>query len=523
MEARPYQREIIEAVEAGWAQYTKQLIVVPTGGGKTVIFSHLAARRQPDRTLILAHRKELIEQAIAKLHAATGIQAEMEKAEAYASKSAPVVVASIQSLTGERLRRWAPDHFGLVVADEAHHALSDSWQNVLRYFDGAADVLGVTATPDRGDRRNLGQYFESVAKEVKLFDLVDAGYLSKIALKSIPLQIDLSQVHSVAGDFNDAELGATLDPYLDQVADAIRQHASFRRVLAFLPLRVTSLKFVEACRRVGLTAAHVDGDSKDRGEILERFARWEFDVLSNAMLLTEGFDDPGIDCVVNLRPTRVRSLYSQIIGRGTRPCEGKENLLLLDFLWQHKSHSIVRPAHLVASSDEEAEVITRLAQEDAAAKGGGEEQMALDLQGLASEAQAKREESLRKKLEKVRKNKTTVMSAEEFAMEHKAMNVAEYEPVMPWESDPITDLQQKVLKRNKIDLNTVKGKGHASQLISLIYRDRPLQKASPGQSATMARMGWRSADGARGPYEATASEAAQFFKGLKGRRAHAAV
>lgn len=346
MQARQYQSEVIAAVERGWGEFSRQLVVVPTGGGKTIIFAMLAAR-QPGRTLILAHRDELIDQAIAKLGAATGIRAGKEKAEHSASLSDRVVVASVQTML-RRLDDWPADHFALVVADEAHHAVSDSWQKVLNHFDRHARVLGVTATPDRADKRQLGSYFEAIAAEVKLFDLVRDGYLSPIAVKSVPVKIDLSSVKQTAGDFDQAELGHAIEPCLSEIARAIKEHASFRRVLCFLPLIATSQKFVEACNQAGLSAVHIDGNDPQRREKLVRFGQWEFDVLSNAMLLTEGFDDPGIDCIVVLRPTRSRPLYAQMIGRGTRVDETKENLLLLDPLWMHERHTLTRPAHLLS-------------------------------------------------------------------------------------------------------------------------------------------------------------------------------
>jgi len=162
LNARPYQLECLDAVANGWKEFRRQLIVVPTGGGKTVIFSKLAAVNA-GRTLILAHREELIDQAVAKLRAATGIEAEKDKAEHIAELDARVVVASVQTLMREnRMNRWPQDHFDLVVCDEAHHAISPSWRGVLSRFDEHARVLGVTATPDRGDKKNLGVYFENV-------------------------------------------------------------------------------------------------------------------------------------------------------------------------------------------------------------------------------------------------------------------------------------------------------------------------------------------------------------------------
>lgn len=501
MNPRPYQLECLKAIQAGWAQFQKQLIVVPTGGGKTCIFSWLA-EQNPHLTLILAHREELIDQAIAKLKASTGIEADKDKAEFRASPGARVVVGSIQTLMREnRLTRWAPNHFDLVVVDEAHHAISPSFLRVLNHFDGHARVLGVTATPDRGDKKNLGQYFQNIAYEVPLFDLIDDGYLSRITIKSVPLQIDLNSVRQTAGDFNDFDLGNALEPYLGEIASAIAEHASFRRTLAFLPLRATSRKFVDACRKAGLAACHIDGESPDRKEILARFAAGEFDVLSNAMLLTEGFDDPGIDCVVVLRPTRSRPLYAQMVGRGTRIAEAKESLLLLDFLWMHERHSISRPADLIASNKEEADIITDLSQ-----SAGGP--MEMDLQEVSTEAQKKREDALRKRLEEQSARKPKFISAEDFAIQHDSLAVAEYEPTMPWESEPVTDRQLWHLKRAKVDVATVKGKGHATKLLNILFAGQKLTLASPRQRGYMRKMGYPNAD------MATADEARRFFSGL---------
>ena len=509
MDPRAYQINIIQAVERGWSEFRKLLVVAPTGSGKTIIFAHIASR-EPGRTLILAHREELIEQAIEKLHRATGITAQKEKAEAEASLSARVVVGSIQTLLRPaRLSRWPSDHFDLVIVDEAHHALAASYMTVLNHFDGHARVLGVTATPDRGDKKNLGSYFNGVAAEVPLFGLIDDGYLSRIAVKAIPLQIDLSSVRQTAGDYSEADLGSALEPYLGEIAKAIKEHASFRRVLAFLPLIATSQKFVEACRAVGLAAEHVDGESPDRKDRLARFAACEFDVLSNAMLLTEGYDDPGIDCVVVLRPTRSRPLYAQMVGRGTRIHDCKDSLLLLDFLWHHQKHSLCRPASLIATTDAEAEAITKLAQDQAGLPSDVAAQCEMDLQKLAGTATEQREESLRKQLAEQSKKRGKTISAEEFALSHHSMETAEFEPSMKWESNEITEKQAKVLTRAKIDLETVRGRGHASRLIDLVLRNQKLVLASPAQQKLMARMGHPMAD------KATQEEARKFFATMR--------
>lgn len=505
MQLRPYQIDTCDRIRAGWDEFSKQLIVLPTGAGKTIVSAFVAQEHVAVgmRVLFLAHREELLLQTIDKFQRAAGLRCELEKAEHHASRECQVVVGSVQTFMA-RGYNWDADHFGLVIVDEAHHVMADSYRRVLDMFPNAR-LLGITATPDRADCRNLGGVFQNIAAEVQLFDLIRDGYLSPITLKSIPLKIDLNGVKSLAGDFAADDLGTRLEPMLGEIARAIALHASFRRVLCFLPLIATSQKFVAECRNVGLSAEHVDGMSSDRREKLDRFAAGEFDLLSNAMLLTEGFDDPGIDCVCVLRPTRSRPLYSQMVGRGTRIAPTKENLLLLDFLWMHQRHKLVRPSALIAHTDEEAESITQVAEEKSA--GGPVEE--LELEGLASEATAKREQALAKKLAENKGKSATVLTAEEFALQHHNMEAAEFEPVMEWERQAITEKQAWALKRAKIDLQTVRGKGHASKLISLIKSDQRVLLATPGQRYAMRKAGhpnWS---------HATVAEARQFFASLR--------
>lgn len=513
MELRPYQTNFVTAVESGWKEFRKQLGVAPTGSGKTIMFAHLANRLLEStgkKTLILAHREELIDQAIAKLYAATGIVAGKEKAEWTARRSDSVVVASVQTMI-RRLDKWPADHFGQVVVDEAHRTLAESYLKVLNHFNGNANVLGVTATPDRGDKRSLGEFYENVPCEIGLIDLINDGYLCPISIKSIPLKIDLNQVSSIAGDFDSGELGHVLEPYLDQIAAAIKAETDNRKTLCFLPLIATSQKFVEACRSVGLSAEHIDGESEDRKERLQRFDRGDFQILSNAMLLSEGWDCPSVSCVVMLRPTRSRPLFAQCVGRGTRIFPGKKDLLLLDFLWLHQKHRIVHPASLIAKSEEEAEQITELAEAKAA---GGEDEQ-LDLLELATTAQAAREEALRKKLAALADRQARFISAEEFAVRHHALAVAEWQPTMRWHEDPVTAPQAKYLEEAGINLASVKGKGHASQLLNVYFPLRGQQPASDKQKWVMRRAGFVSEDGKRNADSATKQDAIKFFASRK--------
>jgi superfamily II DNA or RNA helicase len=503
---RPYQEEAVANVAAGWAEASRQLAVLPTGSGKTIILARIAAdlAGAGTRTLILAHREELIDQAVDKIARSTGIRAGIEKAERRASADAPVVVGSVQTLVGDdRRARWARDHFGLVICDEAHHAISASWQRVLGHFN--AKVLGVTATADRSDKRNLSSYFERLAIEVSLVDLIRAGYLCPISIRSIPLSIDLSSVHRSNGDLDAGELDHVLDPWLPEIARRVTEHAAGRRILAFLPLIATSKRFVEAARAEGLRAEHIDGIDGERTKKLSDYDCGDFDLLSNAMLLTEGYDCPGIDCVLVLRPTQSRPLYQQMIGRGTRIDPLKDDLLVLDLLWLHEKHAICRPASLIAQNEEEAAAMTQ----QTLSGGGG------DLIVLQQSVRAQREDRLRRKLEENSKREARFISAEEFASRHHQLGIAEFEPVFPWERQDVTDKQAKVLHRARVDLSTVRGRGHASKIIDVILGEWNMKLCNAAQRLFLRRIGHPSPETATcGEFRRTVAKYKQKNPGL---------
>lgn len=500
---RPYQESAVHAIEQGWQTYSKQLCVLPTGAGKSPIFSWCADRTH-GRTLILAHREELVAQAIDKLHKFTGINAGMLRGmHSNAHHGHETVVASVQTLIN-RLDRWPSDHFELVVCDEAHHSISQSWQKVLNHFDSHAKVLGVTATPDRGDKRNLGEYYENVAYELTLLDLIRDKYLVPVKVKTCPVDIDMGQVHQSTGDYDSNDLDEAIRPYLDEIIQQIIEHAGDRKVLVFLPLIATSQLFAQMACGYGLNAAHVSGESDDRKSVLHDFSKGHIQILSNAMLLTEGYDEPSVDCVVILRPTRSRALYSQMVGRGTRLFEGKDNLLLLDFLWMHQRHNLIRPAHLISKDDEEAQLMIALSEADANQAGGGK-----DLEELAGAAREERENSLRRMIQERAHEKAETIDAMEFCLNMGDVDAADWEPTMKWHKQDITSKQAAVLKRAGVDLSTVRGKGHASKLIDIYFKYQNAKPASPKQRAYMARMGHPNA------MEATAKEAREFFNSMR--------
>ena len=368
MELRPYQQEAKESVFQEWGKVDRTLLVLPTGCGKTIVFAKVTEDcvRQGKRVLILAHRGELLEQASDKIAKATGLKCATEKAEETCLGSwFRITVGSVQSMQREkRLVQFPGDYFGAIIIDEAHHCISDGYQKVLQHFPGAK-VLGVTATPDRGDMRNLGQYFESLAFEYTLPKAIKEGYLSPIKALTIPLKLDLSGVGIQSGDFKVGEVATALDPYLYQIAEEMAVHCQGRKTVVFLPLVKTSQKFRDILLEKGFRAAEVNGDSQDRAEILAAFDHGDYNVLCNSMLLTEGWDCPSVDCIVVLRPTKVRSLYSQMVGRGTRLHPGKDHLLLLDFLWHTERHELCHPANLICDNEEVARKMTENLEEAA--------------------------------------------------------------------------------------------------------------------------------------------------------------
>lgn len=492
MEQRPYQIQAKNAILETWRDgIQKTLLVLPTGTGKTIVFSSVVAERvsEGDRVLILAHREELLNQAADKLQRSTGLGCALEKAESSSLDSwYNVVVGSVQTLQNQkRLDMFPRDHFNTIVVDEAHHAISASYRRVIDYFADAR-LLGVTATADRGDKRNLGELFETVAYEYTLPAAIRDGYLCPIKALTLPLNINLAGVKVSAGDFQAAALGSALDPYLEQIADLMKEHCSNRKTVVFLPLIATSQKMCRILNDRGLSCAEVNGESTDRAEVLQRFHDGEFKVLCNSMLLTEGWDEPAVDCIVCLRPTKVRALYAQIVGRGTRPFPGKADLLLLDFLWHTEKHDLCRPAHLVCeNSDLSARVAEILAEES---QGGPIDLLEAEA-GAESSAQEEREESLRKLLEEQRKRKRALVDPLQYEMS--IGNAAGYEP------DPM-DLRQQappsaaqlaLLEKAGIFPDEVTCSGQASKLLDTISKRRAENLTTPKQIRFLERVGFR--------------------------------
>lgn len=489
-ELRPYQQKARDSIHAEWeAGRSRTLLVLPTGTGKTIVFASVAADqvRAGDRVLILAHRGELLEQAADKLQRSTGLVSAVEKAESTCLDSwFRVVVGSVQTLQRTaRLERFPQDYFGTIIIDEAHHAITDGYRRILDYFSGAR-VLGVTATLDRGDMRNLGEVFDSLAFEYKLTDAIKEGYLCKIMAQTIPLKLDITSVTMSGGDYAVGDLGTALDPYLEQIAAEMANRCKSRKTVVFLPLIKTSQKFRDLLNTHGFRAAEVNGQSDDRRQVLADFDADKYNVLCNSMLLTEGWDCPSVDCVVVLRPTKVRSLYSQMVGRGTRLSPGKTDLLLLDFLWMTDKHELCRPADLVC----EDRTVARQMTEHLAETGCPE-----DIEEAAAQASedvvAQREEALAKQLEEQRRKKAKLVDPLQYEMSIQAEDLAGYVPAFGWEAGPPSEQQTAALEKLGILPDAVESAGKASLLLDRLHKRREEGLTTPKQIRCLEKYGFQ--------------------------------
>lgn len=506
IELRDYQRKWCRAVEDAFTvgvdgqRFTKVIGTAATGAGKTAMASALCwyrVRKLNQRCLFLAHTDELCAQAFGALRRNTGIIADMEKAEDRAHQSAQLVVGSVMTLANEqRRKRFPADHFGLVIADECHLSMSDSFQQTLEYFHaGGAHVLGVTATPERTDKISLMRFYEHLAAEVPLKLLIDRGYLTPIVVQTAPVMIPVaSRISSGAGEMN--AVAEEIEPYYESIIDGIEKYAADRkRILIFHPSVKASQKFTAILDARNFDARHVDGNSPDREEVIRDFTDGRFRILNNVMLMTAGVDVPAIDCVIMLRPTKSRTMYIQAVGRGTRlycphGChktgaicqheDRKKNVLLLDFLWQFSEKNVMGPADIYT--------------DDPTVKAGMKEKLTesdeiFDLLKLEEETIDQGEQRLISALRTAAEKRPVKYDAREFAAVFHQPELANYEALAPWQKLPITDKQQDLLKRWRVKKTGVKDRGHASAIIQVGIDRMEKKLASPAQVLMLMRFG----------------------------------
>src|SRR6266571_4497310 len=353
---RPYQHEAVAALLAAAARGVQRpLLVLPTGTGKTIIFALLVQRRG-GRALILAHRDELIQQAVDKLRLVDPtlplgvVQATRDE------HTAPTVVASVQTLSRRtRLTRVVPD-FHTIVIDEAHHAPAPTYRRILDYCrawrpDGPL-VVGVTATPERGDRQSLREVFDRIVYQKTLLEMMQAGYLVDLRALQVLLQADFDALRTQHGDFVEAELESLLlaANAPAQVLATFQAHAAERKALLFTPTVALAYAMADTFRTAGIPAEALDGTTPGttRRAILRRLHTGETRVVANCAVLTEGFDEPSVDCIIVARPTQSALLYQQMLGRGTRTYPGKTDCLLLDVVGVSTRHTLYTAATLFA-------------------------------------------------------------------------------------------------------------------------------------------------------------------------------
>lgn len=513
--ARPYQAEAIVSALRGFEEdpeLNTQLICAATGTGKTIIFSILAKHEESigGRTLILAHTDELIDQAIDKLYRATGLKAAKEKAEHYAGRWAKTVVASVQTLSRPlRLQSWKKNHFTKIVVDEAHRSLADSYLNILKYFmEGGAKVIGVTATADRGDKRALGEFYQRIAYDYSLLRACRDGWLVRPIVKTMPLTIDLNGVRmkktADGNDLDRQEVGRRLIPILEAIAQCIKAEIGTKKVLIFMPSVETAQMMAEALKVAGVSADWVCGDKKicpDRHKRVARHKAGHYQALVNMAILTEGYDDDTIDFIVCLRATKIRSLYAQIIGRGTRPHGSivkalnaapnaferneiiknscKPHITILDFLFLYEKHDLCRPASLVAANAEVEQAMSE-------SKSAGD---TIDL--IAEEERAERDllAKLEEDIQKHQNRKAEIVDPLAVATDLSDFSMASYEPDTKRESGPATAEQLRKLASNGIDTSKIRNYGHAKVVLEKLLRRHSLGLCNIRQLNFLTKLG----------------------------------
>ena len=346
MKLRDYQEEAAEGVFREWQEHTSALVVLPTGLGKTVLFADVIRRmhERGARAMVLAHREELITQAADKIRRVTGLDAQIEMGEYHVTPMfgvmPPVVVSTVQThcAGGDgagRMSKFDPADFGLVVIDEAHHATSGTYRRCLDWYGQNPDckVLGVTATPDRADEAALGQVFESVAYEYGVLDAINNGWLVPIEQQMVTVgSLDFSNIRTTAGDLNQGDLAEVMESErnLQGVAVPTVEICGERRAIVFAATVEQAERLCEIINRYRPNkAAWVCGktDKDDRRRMLADFKAGRLQYIVNVGVLTEGFDDAGVEVVVMARPTKSRALYAQMAGRGTRPAEEVAGML----------------------------------------------------------------------------------------------------------------------------------------------------------------------------------------------------
>ena len=540
MKMRDYQRDALVAVKREWENADSTLVVMPTGTGKTILFASVIKSRFPDRALVLAHREELIFQAADKVHKVTGFECAVEMANYRVDMDAglfggpQVVVSTIQTQCSGadgsgRMTRFDPGMFGLLIVDEAHHATAATYRRVIDYYrqNPSLKVLGVTATPDRADEEALGQVYDTVAYDYEILNAIDDGWLVPVQQQLVEVSgLDFSAVRTTAGDLNGADLARVMEEErnLHEIAGPTIEISGDRRALVFAASVAHAERLCDILNRhrpgcAGWVCGKTDKD--ERRKTLAAFSSGKLQYVVNVGVLTEGFDDPGVEVVVMGRPTKSRSLYAQMVGRATRPLPGlvdgvehaeqrreaiarsaKPACLVVDFVGNSGRHKLMTSADILGGnvSDEAVERAVLKAKQ-----AGSPVDMAKALEDEEKEIQIERAREAARRAKLKARASWAVKDVSPF-------DVFQLSPVKPrgWDrAKKLSAKQRAVLEKVGIDPDTVDYTG-GRQLLNEVFRRWDSGLCTYKQARVLRKHGYTGNE--------TREEASRILDGIFGKR-----
>ena len=521
---RDYQQAARAAIQANWGAFSRQLLDMATGTGKTSICSIMARDRwlrDGGRTLVLENRDALVRQTAKRLSSETGLEVDIEMAGEHASPFVPIVVASVQTLCRTaRLTGFADNHFSQVIGDEAHHSIAKSWAKVFNYFhygadslaegwkppvDGSyqpkCDVLGVTATPELSSNRNLGEFYQTIAYRYQLLNAVKDGWLVMPRAIMEPLAINFKGLRATrtshGSDYNPTEVGERMIPVIEALASRMAFHGAGRKGMAFMPSVKTAEMLAEALNRNGLRAIFVSGECLDRDEKTEVFVDHDTTsgtgiMLCTAALYTEGFDVPDVDFVF-AGITKSRSYYRQKIGRATRPLKGTVDGLATAEERRAAIAASAKPNFLIYDPFCKCDEIELCDAYDLVTD-RPEIKERMKAEGPLEEASAEKAErdfikSLEKEAKRHAAKKARTVDPLAWAVSLGDSAISSYTPKDDWESHPASVGQLELIKRFGFNIEGVKTKGIASRIIARLNARASMHLATPKQLHLMHQLG----------------------------------
>ena len=524
MKLRPYQQDAYDNTLAKLEKTKSALCVMATGLGKTVFAAHVVKHfLKSGRVMFLAHREELIFQARKRMKDVTGLAADIEMGDFWAQRhglfSAEIVISTIQTqIAGAedgRMTRFDPNAFSLVIIDEAHRSPAASYRRVVDYYQQNPNLklLGLTATPDRLDKKALGQIFDAVAYDYSIRDGIDDGWLVPIEQQSVFVSsLDYSQVKATAKELNGKDLNRVLEfeENLHAIADPTVQLTGDKRTLIFAASVAQAERLAEILNRHKPGSAdYVCGATpkETRRNMFRDYSAGKFQYLVNVGVLTEGYDEPGVEIVVLARPTKSRLLYAQMIGRGTRPLpkiidhisdpvgrrqailnSKKPTLTVMDFVGNSGNHKLITTADILGGNYDQD--IIDLAAKNAAKKSAREGKpadIATELEAAEREmAKRMRDRDFAAEREKILlRTKFSTAKVNPFDV----LDITPIKEVPDWElKKQPTPNQLAFLKKNGIDTDGM-CYTHMKQVIDTIFRRKDEGKPSPRQVVQLRKRG----------------------------------